>query len=183
MRKLTTKLAALSILTAIASPAAAIENDYRPYIGLNYAYSRANVKNLRPHYNSASFILGSVYNPYFSTEVFYQYAGKDKFGHRELKNSSFNAYGLDMLAYLPLGCDRKIAPLATMGIGQYTFKQKYIDASHRNDHGWGYRFGAGMQYNINEQWAARAIFRYIHTDKINSYDNINEYSFGVRYTF
>ena len=70
-----------------------------------------------------------------------------------------------------------------MGIGQYNFKQKYIDASHRNDHGWGYRFGAGMQYNINEQWAARAIFRYIHTDKINSYDHINEYSFGVRYTF
>lgn len=183
MRNLVTKLAALAVLTATAAPAQAIENEYRPYLGINYAYTRANVKRMRPHYNSASATLGSVYNRYFGTEVFYQYSDKDKLRHQAVKNTSFNAYGLDMLAYLPLGCQGKIAPLATAGIGQYTFKHKYTNNGHNNDHGWGYRFGAGLQYNIDENWAVRAIARYIHTDKINGYDHLNEYTAGIRYTF
>lgn len=183
MRKLVTKLAAAAVLTAVAAPAQAIENEYRPYLGLNYAYVRANAKSLRPDYNSASATLGSVYNRYFGTEVFLQYAGKDKMKHRDLKNTSFNAYGLDMLAYLPLGCEGGIAPLATAGIGQYTFKHKYADGGHNDDHGWGYRFGAGLQYNIDANWAVRAIARYIHTDKIDGYDHLAEYTAGIRYTF
>nr|QIM10304.1 hypothetical protein PlAlph_0580 [uncultured Alphaproteobacteria bacterium] len=183
MRKLVTKLAALAALTAIATPAEAIENVYRPYLGINYAHTRANAKKLRPNYNSAVAVLGSVYNRYFGTEVFYQYAGKDDFRHQALKNTTFNAYGLDMLAYLPLGCKGRIAPLATAGIGQYTFKQKFTNGGHNDDHGWGYRFGAGLQYNIDDNWAVRAIARYIHTDKIHNYDHLTEYTAGLRYTF
>lgn len=183
MRKLTTNLALWAVLGTLSTSAHAIENNYRPYVGLNYAYDNAVVKQIRPHYNSASVTLGSVYNRYFDTELFYQYSGKDKLGYQAIKNTSFNAYGLDMLAYLPLGCEGHIAPLVTTGIGQYTFKHKMTDHSHINDHGWGYRFGAGLQYNIDENWAVRAVYRYINTNKIDNYDHVNEYSVGVRYTF
>jgi len=182
MRNLITKLAVVSSLVLSSSWAEAIENDYKPYIGADYAYVSTTAKGLHSNNNSVRAVLGSVYNPYFGTEIFYQYAGKDKHKFREINASSFNAYGLDMLTYLPLG-NSGIAPLATAGLGYYSVKHRLADHSHNNDYGWGYRFGGGVQYDFNDNWALRGIVRYIKTDKINRYDHLTEYVMGLRYTF
>ena len=179
MQKLITGLAIISGFAAVAFRAEAIENDYKPYLGLDYAY---NVISANPHYNSFRAILGSVYNPYFGTEVFYQYSGRDKLNKDDVRTTSFNAYGLDMQAGLPLG-NSGIVPLATLGIGQYTIKHKFTDGGHNDDHGWGYRFGGGLRYDIDDNWSATAIARYIKTDKIAVYKHLDEYTIGLRYTF
>lgn len=173
----------ISLGACISFSAQAIENQYKPYVGLNYAYTGANAKNMRPHHNGFSVLLGSVYNPYFGTELFYQYGGKDNLGNNLIKNTSFTAYGLDTVAYLPLGCSGAIAPLATLGIGEYTLRNKLITSFHKKDHGYGYRFGGGLGYNIDEHWALRGIARYIKTDKIKNYDHMNEYTLGLKYVF
>lgn len=183
MRNLTSKFALLAIISLFSTSAHAIENQYTPYIGINYGYTSVTAKGLHPHHNSISAVLGSTYNRFFSTEVFYQYSDKDTLGHNAVRNTHFDAYGLDALAYLPLGCEGHIAPLATMGIGQYTFRNKMINNHHKKDHGWGYRFGGGLQYNIDDNWAVRAIARYIHTDDIRYHDHLTEYTVGIRYTF
>ena len=183
MRNFSVKIAILTIAVSISANAHAIDNEYKPYLGLNYGYTSVTAKNLHPHHNSVSAVLGSTYNRFFSTEVFYQYAGKDTLGNNAVRNTRFDAYGLDAIAYLPLGCEGHIAPLATAGIGQYTFRNKLINDHHKKDHGWGYRFGGGLQYNIDNNWAARAIVRYIHTDDIRYHDHLTEYTVGLRYTF
>ena len=183
MHNLMKKITFLSLGFCVSFSAQAIENEYKPYIGLNYAYTGVNAKNMRPHHSGFSAILGSVYNPYFGTELFYQYGGKDKLARQEVKTTSFNAYGLDALAYLPLGCSGAVAPLATLGFGEYTFRNKLVTSFHKKDHGYGYRFGGGLSYNIDEHWSLRGIARYIKADKIKNYDHFNEYTVGVKYVF
>ncbi len=184
MQKITTVMLLTAAFGLSAGNAAAVENDYKPYLGVNYAYDTVKADDYHSYHNSGSLTLGSVYNPYFGTELFYQYSDKHKFHTTDnLKDSAFQAYGLDMLAYLPLGCDGAFAPTATMGIGEYTFKHNYRFSRDRRDHGWGYRFGGGLTYNIDQNWSARLLARYIKTDQLDNLDHITEYSLGVRYTF
>lgn len=184
MQKITT-VALLTVSACLVAPAAgAIENDYKPYIGVNYAYGEVRAQNRHAYHNSGSLNIGSVYNKYFGTELFYQYSDKHKFGSSDnLKNSEFQAYGLDLMAYLPLGCEGRLAPTATLGIGEYAFKHDYRTAKDRRDRGWGYRFGGGLTYHIDESWSARLLARYVKFNKIDGLDHMNEYSVGLRYTF
>lgn len=183
MQKISTKFAIIGLASTIATNALAIENEYIPYVGLNYAYNESSARNVHSHQNSVSAIIGSVYNKYFGTEVFYQQSDKDELGAFNLKSTRFSAFGLDAIAYLPLGCEGRIAPLATAGIGNYNFKHKFYNSSSVKDSGWGYRFGAGLSYNIDEKWSVHFIGRYIHTDQIESYDHLSEYTLGFKYVF
>ena len=106
MQKITTALLLAAGVCLNAASARAIENDYKPYLGVNYAYGEVRAEGAHAYHNSGSFNLGSVYNKYFGTELFYQYSDKHKFdAGSDLKNTAFQAYGLDLMAYLPLGCE------------------------------------------------------------------------------
>lgn len=183
MRKITTTLMLSTAICLSAASASAIENQYRPYIGADYAYNIARTEGYHTYHNAGSLNVGSVYNPYFGTELFYQYADRYKASSSELKSSGFQAYGLDLMAYLPLGCDGKIVPTATMGIGQYIVDNDFRNHKNQRDRGWGYRFGGGLTYNIDNNWAARILARYVKTDHLDKLDHFTEYSFGIRYTF
>lgn len=184
MQKITTTILLAAVLGLNTGTASAIENNYRPYLGVNYTYDTVHAEGHHSYHNAGSLNFGSIYNKYFGTELFYQYSDRQKFnGGHDMKNSRFQSYGLDMLAYLPLGCDGIIAPTATMGIGEYIFKNNYRFSQNRRDRGWGYRFGGGLTYNLNENWSARLLARYIKIDHINNIDHMTEYSFGVRYIF
>ncbi len=175
----------LTIISICTTPfiANAVENDYKPYVGISYNYNDFNAKGFDSYNNSASIILGSTYNKYFSTEMFYQYSDEDKHGSSSgIKNSSFYGYGLDMVAYLPLGCEEKVSLLATAGMGIYTVKTEY-DAMTTRDHGKGYRFGGGFSYNIDDNLSLRFITRHVELDKVKNYDHFMEYSLAVRYVF
>lgn len=184
MQKITTALLLAAGVCLNAASARTIENDYKPYLGVNYAYGEVRAEGAHAYHNSGSFNLGSVYNKYFGTELFYQYSDKHKFdAGSDLKNTAFQAYGLDLMAYLPLGCEGRLAPTATMGFGEYSFKHDFRFSKDRRDRGWGYRFGGGLTYHIDENWSARLLARYVKIDRVDGIDHMNEYSFGVRYTF
>lgn len=184
MKKLTTMLTLTAIVCLSAASAGAIENVYKPYLGVNYAYGEIRADGAHSYHNAGSVNLGSVYNKYFGTELFYQYSDKHKFDAADdIKNTSFQAYGLDMMAYLPLGCEGRFAPTATLGLGEYSFKHNFRFSKDRRDRGWGYRFGGGLTYHMDENWSARVLARYIKLDKVDGLDHMNEYSLGLRYTF
>lgn len=177
----------LNILTisAICSTcvnAYAVENNYKPYIAADYAYSVANLENDHSYYNSGKLSVGSEYNKYFGTEVFYQYSDKQKNDStKDLESSYFQAYGLDMIGYLPLGCDEKFALLGTAGIGLYTLKSNYRFSKDVSDNGFGYRVGGGVSYKIDNNWSVRLMGRYIGIDKIENLNHMAEYSVGIKY--
>lgn len=175
-------------VSALAFSANAGAVEYNPYIGVDYSYNDGVAKELRPHYNAGKVNVGVDYNQYFGTEVFYQFSDSskhnDKFDLGKAKNS-FQAYGLDLYGYLPLGCDQVVSLLGTAGIAEYTFttKETYGSSEKSRDHGVGYRLGVGAQYNVNDNVSVRALARYVGLDKVENYDHMMEYSVGAKYSF
>lgn len=176
-------------VVAMATSANALE--YTPYVGVDYIHSIANTErlgNAKPDYDGASFNVGTKFNQNFGTEIFYQKTDKDnKQTGAEKIETSYEAYGLDLMGYLPLGCDGDVALLGTVGLGVYNF-DRHVDNQRGtlHDEGIGYRAGVGAMYNFNESWAVRGIVRYVGLDKVDdsiNADHMMEYSMGVRYSF
>lgn len=179
-------LSAFIILAAALAPTAlkAETKSYVPYIGLDYAYVSAKAHQLKPHYNAAQFNIGTKYNPYFGTELFYQQSGSDSKKIADTKfKSSYRAYGLDVNAYLPLGCYQTTELFATAGIGEYVFRQKFLPLKHKNNSAIGYRIGGGFMYNVTENVSLRLGARYIGLDRIDTFNHLTEYFAGLRYYF
>lgn len=182
MNKNITLLAAVSFV-ALASSANALE--FKPYVGAQYNATHVtnNLVDTNVNMHSYSVFVGTEYNKYFGTEVFYQNSNK---WHKETEDgkikADFDAYGLDAYGYLPLGCDQVIAPFVTAGIANYDFDLS-SDEGKGSDNGLGYRLGAGIQYHVTENIAVRALGRYVWTDKLDGMDHFSEFSLGMKYVF
>lgn len=171
-------------IAALASSAQALEMDYKPYVGVDYNFSDVSAEGLKPNYNSASVNLGTSYNRYFGTELFYQKSGKESNRVEGAKvTSSFDAFGLDLMGYLPLGCFDTWSLIGTAGVGEYHFNEKVVGISKGTDNGYGYRAGLGVQYNVNNDWSIRSMARYVNFDQLDHLDHMMEYSVGAKYNF
>ncbi len=150
-----------------------------PYAGVDYNYSFVEHDSsmdgiMSGHTNSGSVVLGTKIAPYAGVEAFYQLSKKE---HKADNRNQIQAYGADLMGYLPLGCYGEYELIGTAGLGWYDAK-----VNKDNDRGWGYRLGAGLQYNMTENWAVRAMYRHVWVDK-SVLDSLNEISLGVRYSF
>ena len=159
------------------------ENVYIPYLGIDAIFNKAKAQNLRPQYYGANINLGTSYNPYFGTEIFYQQVGSEtkKLSNTEKYKTSYRAYGLDLFAYSPELL--KFKAFATAGAGFYVLKEKTLLTGRTTDEGYGYRFGGGLIYQISSHVALRAAARYVNFDHISNADHMAEYTFGLRYNF
>ena len=186
---LTALLAAVSVMT-LASGSSALE--YNPYVGVSYNYSDVNSKGIggayNPNFNSGTISLGTSYNKYFGTEIFYQISdnyGKDLEGGK--LGSNFQAYGIDLYGYLPMGCDQVFSLLGTAGVAEYQFKHKVslpgVERDTNKDNGLGWRAGLGAQYSISNNVDIRAIARYVNFNKLEAMDHMMEYTIGLKYNF
>ena len=116
--------------------------------------------------------------------MFYQISDSHKTrSGLEKSKSSFQAYGLDLYGYLPLGCGETFSLLGTAGVGEYTFVKDASFAKKQRDHGIGWRAGVGALVNVDQNWSLRMIARYVNLNQIEDFDHMMEYSAGVRYTF
>ena len=190
MRNTVTALMAAVSVMAFAAGANALE--YNPYVGLSYNYNDVNTKGLdgsyKPNFNSGTVSLGTSFNKYFGTEIFYQIS--DNYGKSytdEKLGSNFQAYGIDLYGYLPLGCDQVFSLLGTVGVAEYPFKHKFSEDGYaretNKDHGIGWRAGLGAQYSINDNWDVRAVARYVNFNKLEAMDHMMEYTAGIKYNF
>ena len=175
-------LVATSALTFTQNASA--ESSFRPYVGVDYNYNN----NEHFNYNSGTINVGTQYNDYFGTEVFYQQSDDDVkhlYGSPEQTTTSFDAYGFDLMGYLPMGCEQEYALVGSLGIGEYTFDKSYNWSGYdnTNDHGVGYRLGLGGLYNIDENIALKAMARYVKFNQIENFDEMMEYTAGIRYNF
>ena len=179
-------IALLAAVSAIVLAGNANALEFRPYVGAQYNATHVNIKGapVNVDMHSYSVFVGTDYNRFFGTEVFYQNSNKwhktDTTGAKT--KIDFAAYGLDGYAYLPLGCDRVFSLFATAGIANYDFDEAN-NAGKGEDNGLGYRLGAGAQYNITNNVAVRALGRYIWTDKLDNMDHMAEFSMGLKYSF
>lgn len=162
--------------------AAKAENVYRPYIGADVSFDKAETSFVHPAYDGASLNLGTTYNPYFGTEIFYHQTGTRTKKLNNVKyKTSFLAYGLDAVAAYPV-CPKFDVNLS-LGLASYLFKERIISQSHNTDEGIGFRFGGGAVYHLTNSLAVRLNARYIKFNKISNLDHAAEYTFGARYYF
>ncbi len=190
MKNTLTALMAAASLVALTSGANAFE--YNPYVGLSYNYNDVNSKGLggaySPDFNSGTVSLGTSFNKYFGTELFYQLSDNYAKSYTGVKlGSRFQAYGLDLYGYLPLGCDQVFSLLGTAGVAEYQFKHKGLvdgwDRTTAKDKGIGWRAGLGAQYSINDNWDVRAVARYVNFNQLDHMDHMMEYTAGIKYNF
>ena len=171
--------------SAIALAANAEAMEYNPYAGVEYGYSFVNGTDAN-NFNSGKIFVGSQYNENFGVEAFYQRTTSDKKADKEggAYKVKYEAYGIDALGYLPLGCDQEVSLIGTAGLAYYDFKAKDEGGKANNEGMWGYRLGAGAEYNVNENIAVRALARYTKLDqRVDSANDMMEYSIGARYNF
>ena len=176
-------LAGVACLFATAANA-----ELTPYVGADYTYSMRRMDTMAKealvdHSVGAAVVAGVKLNKWAGLEAFYQItkpetnhiADGTKFHDR------MQAYGLDAIGYLPLGCDQKFELLAGLGIGEYELKIRE-DGDVEKFEGVGYRLTAGAQYNLDEHWTVRGTYRHVYVNKMFLND-LNEISLGLRYNF
>ena len=184
-------IATLLVAVSTIAVAAGANAEMTPYVGVDYNYNHGTDFN----YNSGSVNVGTQFNKYFGTEVFYQKSDHDTknasvLGQKlpEKHTSSFDAYGIDLNGYLPMGCDQEFSLIGSFGIGEYSFANSYnwFGLANNDDHGLGYRMGLGGLYNLTDNVAVRAMARYVKFNKLadeTGQSDMMEYTAGVRYNF
>ena len=178
-------IALLAAVSAIALATSANALEFRPYVGAQYNVTSHSIKDIHTNMDmhSYSVFVGTDYNRFFGTEVFYQNSNKwHKVYRGDKVKADFAAYGLDAYGYLPLGCDRVFSLLGTAGIANYDYDFD-ANGAKGEENGLGYRLGAGMQYNVTNNIAIRGLVRYIWADKLDGFDHMMEYSLGAKYSF
>lgn len=173
----------ISLASLMFSGVAGAENKYMPYVGADVSYHEAKTRFSHQHYAGMFVNLGTTYNKYFGTEIFYNQTLKDtkKIGANDKYKTSYRAYGLDAIASMPL-CS-KFDLTASLGLGSYVFGEKKTGLTHASDEGVGYRFGAGGVYHLTSRVDIRANVRYVKIDHVSNLKHLSEYVLGARYFF
>ena len=177
------------LLAGVACMFAANANaEIRPYAGLDFNYSTLDyahdIENvIEDDYQSLTVVAGAKLHKNFGVEAFYQHSGKEKnTSYAEKYTTSFQAYGLDLLGYLPLGCEGKVELIGGVGLGEYELKYKEVGVGSDKEESLGYRLNLGAQYNFDENWSVRGMYHHVYTQH-SFIDAIDEFSVGIRYHF
>ena len=176
------------LLAGVACLFAANANaELTPYVGADYNYDmwkmdRAAKEVLVDHSHSGSLVAGTKFNKWTGVEAFYQLSRQNSNTKAGVKyHNRLQAYGVDALGYLPLGCENKYELLAGLGIGEYEVKVRENKSADKFE-GVGYRLTAGAQYNIDNNWSVRGTYRHVFVDK-TFLNDLDEVSLGLRYNF
>ncbi len=161
-------------------------HDMTPYVGADYVYSnldlKGKAKGAEKNFNSAKINAGVDIGKYAGLEAFYQFGGSRKAHLKDggTKKFKFNAYGLDVYGYMPLGCAQKFSLLGTVGAAVYDTQLKHDGKTDKSKVG--YRVGGGMQYKFTDRMAARVVGRYGYIGS-RDLNHVAEVTAGIRYAF
>lgn len=169
--------------------------EMKPYVGLDYVYSMTDIdkvdgeKLFEEDLNAFAITAGAKMHKNFGLEAFYQQSREESKDNNDFTKGKdeYNAFGLDAIGYLPIDHEGKFELLGSLGIGYYDVDYKLKDRLSgdrisEGDDGFGYRIGAGAQYNITENVAARVMARYVDLD-VDGMDNMVDVTAGIRYSF
>ena len=190
-----TSLFAIFVLTTTlaATVHAADFQSLNPYVGAGYSYADAGYKGnfdtLAETKHHAGFIAAGIRpNRYWGAETFYQlsaHADKSALNHLVKTETSFQAFGLDALGYLPV--HDKVDLIGSAGVGYYRFKADYsrFVSGSDTENNFGWRLGIGAQYHVTDNLSLRGMVRYVDINDSgnDAVDDLTDISIGVYYHF
>ena len=180
------KILLASVLSVLPFVANAGNINIKPVVGLDYSYSKMDLKNgwdqiVEDKYLSFSGVIGVKINDVIGLEAFYQQSLEEDSPYWYDVSSEFNAFGVDALAYIPL--NEGIDFIPSVGIGRYEVEVNIDDWGSDSEDGLGLRAGLGMQFKFNENVGWRIGGRFVLLNDFESVNNIMEFSTGLRFTF
>ena len=205
------KLFYYSTIFSLLSAANAYAVPNRVYVGTDFIYDFNKVdggpsfSNINPPVSqsveapdsmvNAAINAGYNFSENFGVEVFYQASGTHDKTYDNIASlnsqlsaeTSYQAYGLDMMAYIK--STDKVDWLLSAGVAQYNFETEFKYSAGgiekkvtEKDDSIGLRLGAGFQINFDDYISFRAMYRYIFAD-IPGIDKMQEILVGVRIGF
>ena len=188
MKKL---LCTAAVLVAVTMPAQA-DDLFNPYIGADYQLTRLNYDGgEEDNFNGFNVHVGNRFNDYFGVELGYFRTGEESSTGDiagvpvTIKGKLYGAT-LDALGYYPVTQDKSIELIGTAGV---SYIRGEVDATvggvNVSDDAseWGFRAGAGAQYNITDNVNVRGLARYQTADLDDIADEAWVYTFGMNYSF
>lgn len=201
MNKFFVSVAMLTALTSVQVQA----SEARPYLGVDFTYNKFGIDDdatgyVEDQFNAFKINAGVRLNRYVGIELFYQKSGEEEkskmtdYEDVKLKTKvKFEAVGVDVKGYLPTSVE-KLDVYGTVGLAKYDFSgdvkatnlvtgvSASEDVSEKNT---GLRFGLGAEYKLDDHWSADVSGRYvkINSGKEDYFDDLKEFSLGVKYSF
>ena len=175
----------------------------QPYVGIDVSKTQldfgdnelvrfGNLEFFDDNMKNMSFVFGAKFVPTFGAEIYYQNSEEtdnyfDTYGGYTQYSLSYKSYGADFQIYAPLR--EKIEMILSLGVGNYDFKargkDKYhssIETARKDFSSVGFRYGVGIEYQINDSLRVRGLARFVDTDD-EYIKSITEFSLGLRYLF
>ena len=151
-----------------------------PYVGADasYAIIDSDSGSYVSSKNWAGDVVVGARTDHFGLEGYFENSLRE---HKRDLTTRNRKFGIDALAFQPLGCSGKWEGIASAGI-TFNRVRAHADGLSGNDNGRGERLGAGAQYYLTHNLAVRGMYHYnwIHQSVVN---NANEFSLGIRYSF
>lgn len=188
-----TKISMLSVFAlTMAVSSAGYAYDLKPYVGAGYTYTDVELNHhfdavAETDYHSAFIAAGVQPHQNWGLEMFYQASKEESKSIAGLvKNKTdFQAIGLDALGYLPV--HQRVNLIGSVGLGHYRFHTDadgFVSLSE-TEKNLGWRFGAGVQYQLTDNLALRGMARYVmlDTDSGDVVDRMMDVSVGAYWQF
>lgn len=171
------------------------ENSFeiKPVVGVDYVYSQIDLEDgasdlWEDKLNAFAISAGVKINKYFGIEAFYQQSEEAEKSHNiyYLYNQysidatiKYKAYGVDFISYAPI--HKNIDLIGMIGTAYYDADVSLGDITV-SEGKFGFRLGAGIQFNFNEQVSLRIMGRHNYTN-IEGAKNMLDVTAGIRYYF
>jgi len=167
------------------------QKTWSPYIGIDFVSAQfADDENstafLNKTNNGASVKLGMKFSNYIGVELFYTKTKQSEVdsGITGILQYDIVGYGADLNITMPVS--KSVDLIGIAGAGYYDIEHQAKTGTFKPSipfsNELAYRFGGGVQYNINEHFGLRASYIKVLFDHENV-DDMDELSAGIRFTF
>lgn len=151
----------------------------RPYLGIDLGVADTNVSaGFEDNYQMGSIYGGLNFSDYLGVEIGYTNSLSEN-GQIAGSDSNLEGYYADLLGYIPVTDARDVKIVGLVGYGTYDFNTSPTFAGDSDE---ALRYGAGLQYEMNEDWAIRGLWRRIEFDT-TFLDEANTFTAGLSYKF
>jgi len=171
----------------------------KPVVGIDYVFSQIDMDDgndelLESELNAFAVSVGARFNKYAGFEVFYQQsedAEKNIYADRLEALSSkvqYKIQGIDIIGYAPVNNNMDFVGSVGITYSKADYSFTYLDRisgiaeeiGKDSQKKFGFRLGAGTQYNINEHLSLRLMGRYNYTGIVGA-KNMFDITAGVRF--
>ncbi len=144
------------------------------YLGAELGWTKANTKTAftgNDDFWTAAPIVGLRIGENFGVETSYTWGTNDD-------SVDIKAAAIDAMGYLPINDSKTVSLVGLVGVGRYELDTNIPG----DDSDTAVRYGGGIQYEINQNWSTRLLYRRAEV-KTSAFDSLDTVTMALTYNF